>query len=67
MTQQIHFITYGNHLYNNSKQRIHQEALNTGWFNSINICGPESLTESFTVEFKACFNFSFKFSSLELI
>ena len=52
MTQQIHFITYGNHLYNNSKQRIHQEALNTGWFNSINICGPESLTESFTVEFK---------------
>lgn len=51
MPQQIHFVTYGNSLYNNSKKRLHEETSNSGWFNTINIFGPENLSEEFKHEF----------------
>ena len=40
MSQKIHFITYGNGMYNNSKKRLCEESTNSKWFNNINICGP---------------------------
>ena len=51
MSQQIHFITYGNEKYNNSKKRLHEETSNSGWFDTITICGPENLSEVFKHEF----------------
>ena len=51
MSQKIHFITYGNELYNNSKKRLYEETSNSGWFDKITICGPEKLSEVFKDEF----------------
>jgi len=51
MSQQIHFITYGNEMYNNSKKRLNEETSNSGWFDTITICGPENLSEDFKNEF----------------
>jgi hypothetical protein len=51
MSQKIHFITYGNEMYNNSKKRLHEETSNSGWFDNINIYGPENLSEEFKHEF----------------
>lgn len=51
MTQKIHFITYGNDLYNNSKKRLNTQCINSGWFDTITICGPENLSEEFKSEF----------------
>ena len=51
MFQKIHFITYGNELYNNSKKRLREESVNSGWFDTTTICGPENLSEEFKHEF----------------
>lgn len=51
MPQKIHFITYGNANFNNSKKRIKNEAINCGWFDTVNICGPKDLTQEFKTEF----------------
>ena len=50
--EKIHMITYGNSIFNRAKERIKKEALNTSWFKSIKVCGPEDLTQEFTNEFK---------------
>ena len=42
----IHFFSYGNESYQNSKQRIHQEAYNMG-FDKVHIYGPEDLPKDF--------------------
>jgi hypothetical protein len=52
MSQKIQFITYGNELYNNSKKRLREESINSGWFDTINIYGPDNLSEEFKSEFK---------------
>lgn len=51
MPQKIHFVTYGNELYNNSKKRLREESVNSGWFDTITVCGPENLSEEFKHEF----------------
>lgn len=51
MSQKIHFITYGDYNFNNSKKRIKNEAINSGWFDTVNICGPKDLTQEFKTEF----------------
>jgi hypothetical protein len=51
MFQKIHFITYGNEMYNNSKKRLREESVNSGWFDTTTICGPENLSEDFKHEF----------------
>ena len=51
MSQKIHFITYGNEIYSNSKKRLHKESTNSGWFDTTTICGPENLSEEFKFEF----------------
>lgn len=51
MSQKIQFITYGNELYNNSKKRLREESINSRWFDTINIYGPENLSEEFKHEF----------------
>ena len=51
MSQKIHFITYGNELYQNSKKRLQEQATNSRWFDTITICGPENLSEEFKHEF----------------
>jgi hypothetical protein len=48
----IHLITYGNKYYNNSKKRLYNEALSSGWFNTITLYGPEDLDDEFTLNFK---------------
>ena len=35
MSQKIHFVTYGNEMYNNSKKRLYKESTNSGWFDTI--------------------------------
>ena len=52
MSQKLHFITYGNKLYQNSKKRLQEQATNSRWFDTITICGPEDLSEEFKHEFK---------------
>ena len=51
MKNKIHFITYGNEKYNNSKERLRKESANSGWFDTTTICGPENLSEDFKREF----------------
>mgnify|MGYP001183299738 FL=1 len=50
--EKIHFISYGDEKYNIAKQRIYNEAKNTGWFNSINCYGKQDLTSDFVKEFE---------------
>ena len=52
MTQQIHFVTYGNNRFENAKKRIHSQATSSKWFDTIQICGPECLSDAFKSEFK---------------
>ena len=52
LKHKIYFVTYGNSMYENSKNRLYNESTNCGWFDSINIMGPENLSESFKTEFK---------------
>lgn len=51
MSQKIHFTTYGNYLYSNSKKRLREESINSKWFDTTTICGPENLSEEFKHEF----------------
>ena len=51
MSQNIHFVTYGNNIYNKSKKRLDKESTNSGWFDTITICGPEHLSKEFKSEF----------------
>ena len=51
MSQKIHFVTYGNKIYNNSKKRLQEESSNSGWFDTITIYGPEDLSDEFKHEF----------------
>ena len=50
--EKIHFISYGDEKYNIAKQRIYNEAKNTGWFNLINCYGKQDLTSDFVKEFE---------------
>lgn len=56
MSQKIHFITYGNEIYKNSKKRLEKEANDCRWFNTINIYGPENLSKEFKSEFNDILN-----------
>jgi hypothetical protein len=51
MPQQIHLVTYGNETYNNSKKRLREESIKSGWFDTINIHGHDNLSEEFKMEF----------------
>ena len=51
MLNKIHFISYGNHIFNNSKKRLGDKAVNSGWFHTITIYGPENLSKEFKNEF----------------
>lgn len=51
MSQKIHLITYGDNKFKKSKQRINNEAIYSRWFDTINIYGPEHLSEEFKHEF----------------
>lgn len=48
----IHLITYGDDKFKNSKKRIEKEALNTGWFDSVTVYGPEILDDDYKKKFK---------------
>lgn len=50
--EKIHFITYGDENFRLAKQRIYNQASNTGWFDNINIYGKEDLNSDFVKEFK---------------
>ncbi len=50
--QNIHFISYGDNNFINSKIRIFKEASESGWFDSITICGPEDLDKQFVEQFR---------------
>ena len=44
----IHLITYGDNKYENTKMRLKNEALNTNWFDTITLYGPNDLDDQFT-------------------
>ena len=48
----IHIITYGNDKYKKSKKRLENEALDTGWFDSVTVYGPEILDDDYKKKFK---------------
>jgi len=48
----IHFITYGNNLYEKSKKKLCQEAQQSRWFNTVTLYGPNDLTNDFKEKFK---------------
>ena len=52
MSAKIHFITYGNDRFKNSKKRLYNEANATGWFDTITSYGPEDLDNDFKEQFK---------------
>lgn len=52
MSPKIHFITYGNDRFKNSKKRLYNEANATGWFDTIASYGPEDLDNDFKEKFK---------------
>ena len=47
MVQKIHFITFGNERFKNSKKRICKEAKRSGWFDSITEYSPENINHDF--------------------
>ena len=49
--QNIHFISYGDENFVKSKKRIYNEALNTNWFDSVTIYGPNNLDDTFKNNF----------------
>ena len=48
----IHLITYGDSVYNETKQRLYNQASNLGWFDTITSYSPEDLDEEFKKKFK---------------
>lgn len=51
MSQQIHLISYGDNNFKNAKKRVNNEGINSEWFDTTTICGPENLSEEFKHEF----------------
>ena len=52
MKKKIHLITYGDKKYEMQKHRLCNEAINSLWFDSITLYGPEDLDENFKNKFK---------------
>ena len=52
----IHLITYSNHVYENSKHRLCEQAKNTEWFDTIKSYSPEDLDSDYTEHFKNILN-----------
>ena len=48
----IHIISYGDDKYKRSKERIHAEAVATGWFDTVSVYGPDDLDDEFKSKFK---------------
>lgn len=48
----IHFITYGDNLYDETKKRLYNQAINLGWFDSVTSYGPDDLEQDFKEQFK---------------
>jgi hypothetical protein len=48
----IHLITYGDGLYDETKKRLHNQANNLGWFDTITSYGPDDLEQDFKEQFK---------------
>jgi len=48
----IHFITYGDSLYEDTKKRLHNQAKNLGWFDYVTSYGPDDLEQDFKEQFK---------------
>jgi hypothetical protein len=48
----IHFITYGDSIYEETKQRLYNQASNLEWFDTITSYGPEDLDTDFKDKFK---------------
>jgi len=48
----IHFITYGDSIYEETKQRLYNQASNLEWFDTITSYGPEDLDADFKEKFK---------------
>ncbi len=49
----IHFITYGDNGFVETKKRLVKQAESIGWFDSITAYGPEDLDEDFKEKFKS--------------
>tara|TARA_B100000787_G_scaffold166269_2_gene151239 strand:- start:9113 stop:9847 length:735 start_codon:yes stop_codon:yes gene_type:complete len=54
--QKIYLITYGSGKYNNTKYRLKQEAINSGFFDEIFIYGYEDIDSSFLQKYKNLFD-----------
>ena len=54
----IHFITYGDEKFTNSKKRIFNEALNTNWFETITIYEPKDIDDEHKKEFEDVYKYS---------
>ena len=52
MGDKLHLIYYGDRKYVKAKQRIYNEAMNTGWFYSIKCYGKQDLSINFRNEFR---------------
>jgi hypothetical protein len=48
----LHLITYANHLYYTSKEKLLSEAYAIGWFDTITAYGPDDLDSDFKNRFK---------------
>jgi len=48
----IHFITYGDSMYEETKQRLYNQASNLEWFDTVTSYGPENLDDEFKDKFK---------------
>jgi hypothetical protein len=48
----IHFITYGDSIYEETKQRLYNQVSNLEWFDTITSYGPEDLDADFKEKFK---------------
>lgn len=44
----VHFVTYGNEKFRQSRERIAQEARDTGWFRDVKIYTPENIGDEYT-------------------
>lgn len=51
MKNKIHLITYGDNNFSKSKKRIKNEAMNSGWFDTIEVYSPDVLDDSFKMKF----------------
>ena len=52
--KKIHMISYGNEKFKNSKKRIFNEGINSKFFYSIEVLGPENLDIEFKSKFNRC-------------